>query len=405
MTVVTLFAVDAKLTIEKDVDQRTRIGILDASIDDARNIYDIFVGDLKLSGHFLPKGDYEKSHMDRTLAPSHKAYEYVLKYVYDDFDGAVLDVLLVRTADGKVVFKKRYAVKHTAKMPFLVHKAVYDINKLLRYPDIGWINRYVLYSRYVAPRKTEIGVADYTFTFVKPVIRGGYNLFPKWADRSQRAFYYTSLSGVLPTLYRLDIYNGRRKKIASSQGMIVCSDVSKDGERLLLTMAPQGQPDIYEMRIRSGMKRRITHFSGIDVGGHYAGQAEDQVVFVSNRLGYPNIFKKGLNGGAVVQVVYRGRKNNACDAYAERIVYASRESDSPFGRNKFNIYLSDLYGSQTRPLTTTGGNLSPHFSQDGSLVAYIKRDHKTSRIGYVNIGAKTSALFRFPYGKLQTIDW
>jgi TolB protein len=399
----TLFGVDAKLTIEKDVEQRARIAIVDASGVSARQVYRLFLSDLKISGHFLPSGEYKKGSFDTSVPPSDKKEEYLLKYTYENFSGSVLQVILIRTADKKEVFRKRYAVKRSAKMPFLVHKAVYDINAFLHYPDIGWINRYVLYSRYIAPRKTEIGVADYTFTYQKSIIRGGLNIFPKWADARQRAFYYTSLRGTLPALYRLNIYSGARSRIVASQGMIVCSDVGKGGNKLLLTMAPEGQPDIYEYDVRNGTKRRLTRFNGIDVGAHYAKNGQ-MMVFVSNRLGYANIFKKRIGGSAVTPVVYRGRNNNACDAFGDKIVYASRESDSPFRGNRFNIYLTDVYGSDTRPLTTTGSNQFPRFSNDGNIVMFMKQTADGTYMGYINLESRQSLLFPLG-GKLQSVDW
>ncbi len=78
--------------------------------------------------------------------------------------------------------------------------------------------------------------------------------------------------------------DGNREKIISSEGMIVCSDVSRDAKRLLLTMAPNGQPDIYEYSLDSKDLNQITKFSGIDVNGKYFGD-ESKIVFVSDRTG------------------------------------------------------------------------------------------------------------------------
>ncbi len=90
----------------------------------------------------------------------------------------------------------------------------------------------MVYAVYTTPGRSEIRLADYTFNYKKTIIKGGLNLFPKWADAKQRAVYYTSFRGVIPTLYKLNIYNGTKQKIISSEGMMVCSDVSKDGSKL-----------------------------------------------------------------------------------------------------------------------------------------------------------------------------
>ncbi len=405
LTAVHLFAVDASLTIETDVEQRARVAVLDASDTESRKVFRLFLSDLTVSGHFLADDTYRRDvSLGGIRDASLKGKEYLVVYRYTQTNGAKLDVKLLKASDGTELFAKRYGVAQRAKMPFLVHKAVYDINKVLRFPDISWINRYVLVARYTAPRKTDIAVADYTFSYRKSVIRGGLNLFPKWADKAQHAFYYTSYNSGVPTLYKLDLYTGRRVRIVSSEGMLVCSDVSDDGTRLLLTMAPSGQPDIYELNVRTGAKRRLTRFGGIDVGAKYA-EGERSIVFVSNRLGYPNIYKKRIGSSAVSQVVYRGRNNNACDAFDTKVVYASRESRAVFGNNTFNIYLTSTDDPTTRPLTTTGSNQFPRFSTDGNVVMYIKQRGGASSVGYVNLQSGRTLLFPFDGHKLQSIDW
>jgi TolB protein len=122
-------------------------------------------------------------------------------------------------------------------------------------------------------------------------------------------------------------------------------------------------------------------------------------VFVSNRLGYPNIFKQSLGGGSVSQVVFHGRDNNAVDAFEDKVVYASKE-----GGGTFNLYLTNTSGSDTRPLTSSGSNQFPRFSVDGSTVLYIKQSTGSSSMGITNPGSNQTLLFPFG-GKVQSIDW
>ncbi|MEA2048270.1 MAG: Tol-Pal system protein TolB [Campylobacterota bacterium] len=402
---LTLFAVDATLKIETDVEQRSRISLVDSSPIKSEKVFNILLSDLKISGHFLPDMTHHQGDITSNfILPVLKGQEYVLKYSMNQQSGAKLLIRLLKASDGTQVFKKSYAVPAKAKMPFLLHKAVNDINTVLQYPDISWINRYVVYAVYTNPGRSEIRLADYTMTYKKTIIKGGLNLFPKWADTQQRAIYYTSYKELVPTLYKLNIYTGSKEYIASSQGMMVCSDVNKNGSKILLTMAPEGQADIFEMDIASMAQRRVTEFKGIDVNGRYVDD-ESRIVFISNRLGYANVFKKSIHSAATSQVVYHGRNNNACDAYEDKIVYSSRESHNAFGKNTFNLYLSSSGNSSTRAITTTGTNQFPRFSTDGSVILYLKqRGHSTS-IGYVNLKSSQSLLFPFNDKKVQSIDW
>ena len=400
-----LLAVDARLKIEKDVEQRVRIALVDGSADQNSKVFNILLSDLKISGHFLPDTTHHQGDVSSNfLLPALKSQEYVLKYSVNQQSGTQLLVRLLKASDGTQIFKKSYAIPTTEKMPFLVHKAVSDINNILQYPDISWINRYVVYAVYTTTGRSEIRLADYTFNYKKTIIRGGLNLFPKWADEKQRSLYYTSYKGVVPALYKLDIYNGSKEEIVSSEGMLVCSDVSKNGSKLLLTMAPEGQADIYEFDLGSRSKTRVTNFKGIDVNGRYIDD-ESRVVFISNRLGYANVFKKSIHSQAASQVVYHGRNNNACDAYGDKIVYSSRESNNAFGSNTFNLYITSSGSSDTRPLTTTGSNQFPRFSTDGSVILFLKQSGRSSSIGYINLTSQQSLLFPFNDRKVQSIDW
>ncbi len=400
-----VFAVDATLKIEKDVEQRARISLVDGSAVVNKKFFKILLSDLKISGHFLADSTHHQGDIhSNLLTPNLKGREYVLKYLLTQKGGTKLLIRLLKASDSTEVFKKSYAIPTTNKAPFLAHKAISDINNVLQYPDISWINRYVVFSRYTTPKHSEILLADYTFNYQKVIIRGGLNLFPKWADKNQKSFYYTSYAGLLPTLYKLNIYSGSKQRMISSEGMLVCSDVSKDGSKILLTMAPEGQADIYELNVASKTKTRVSKFNGIDVNGKYVDD-ESRIVFVSNRLGYANVFKKSIHSAAISQVVYHGRNNNACDAQGNQIVYSSRESQRSFGQNSFNLYLTSSTSSSTRPLTTTGANQFPRFSPDGSVVLYIKQRGGSSSIGYINLKSQQSLLFPHSGRKIQSIDW
>ena len=398
-----LAAPDAKLKISKDVDQRASVAIIDSSTSltaISKKLHKVFVSDLKISGNFIPDKMYYSGAYDSSIAPKIRAKEYVLKYNFiENKPNALLMVRLLKGTNSKIILEKKYTIPSVSKFPFVAHKATTDLNDALGYRSIAWINRYVVFTRYTGKKQSEILLADYTFNYTKTVIRGGLNLFPQWGDPKQRGFYYTSYETGTPTIFHLNIYSGKRRQIVSSSGMLICSDVSKDGSKLLLTMAPNFQPDIYEFDVSSQRAKRLTTFSGIDVNGKYSDN-ERSITFVSDRIGRPNIYKKQIGSKAVMQLIFHGKKNNSCDTFGEKIVYSSKE-----GAGKFNIYLANSAGGSVRPLTSGGSNQFPRFAPDGNTVLYIKRDRGVNAIGY--IGLQTNQTMLFPLGnrKIQSIDW
>ncbi len=397
-----LYGVDATLEIKKDVDQRAKIVIIDASGQNQfnRKSFDIFISDFKISSHFLPSKTYSKESFLDLFNPKFRSSEYVLKYkILSQGSKVDLFIKLFRARDSKKILESAYSINNPKKFPFLIHKAVIDINKKLGFKPINWLNRYIVFSKYIGKKESIIALADYTFTYQKTIIKGGLNIFPVWGDKKQNSIIYTSFNKKIPTLYRLNLKNGKITKIISSEGMLTCSDISRSGRKLLLTMAPNSQPDIYIYNLDSKKLKRVTKFSGIDVGGKFA-DSEKSIVFVSNRLGFANIFKKSLLDGSVDALVFHGKNNDACDAFENKVVYSSKE-----GAKSFNIYLTTTSAATPRPLTSSGINQFPKFSPDGNTLMYIKRTSKGNFVGYINFTTNSSLLFPISLNRIQSIDW
>ena len=398
-----LFADDAVLNIEKDVEAKASLSLVEdastsGSTTNHAKMFKLLVTDLGLSGHFIIDKELRRMPFSDGILPVElHSREYVLKYSYAR-SGTQLRVKLIRATDNVIVYQNNYSINVAARYPFLAHNAAIEINRALGFEDISWIKRNILFSKYTASGKSEIWIADYTLNFASVLVRGGLNLFPKWANPSQSAFYYTSYNAVYPTLYKVSMQSGARQKVLASQGMLVASDVSRDGSRVLLTMAPFGQPDIYEYNVNSGSKKRLTSFSGIDVNGKYIGD-ESRIAFVSDRTGRANIYTQAIGSRSVSRAAHYGNNNSSCDAFGQYLLYTVRE-----GRFN-NVYLGSINSSYVRPLTSSGSNTLPRFSTDGKVVLYIKQKAGRNSIGYMNLATKQSALFKMQSGKIQSIDW
>jgi len=409
-----LNAIDATMEIIKNKSNLPNIATM-VSIDttDIQNSYDKHIlelvkKDILVSGHFdsldagiqyhfeqTPEYDYLKSkNIDLCL---------VLQVKNNETGGLVLNTKLYDVNTKSQVLAKSYSTSVSVRYPFLAHRSVIDINKHLQAPSIDWMDKFVIFSRYIDSKTSEIVVSDYTLNYQKTVVKGGLNIFPKWADKNQESFYYTTYNYQTPTLMRQHLYTGNKDKIISSDGMVVCSDVSKDGSKLLLTMAPNSQPDIYLYDVANNLKTRITSYNGIDVGGSFV-ENETKVVFVSDRLRYPNIFAKKIGKKGVERLIYHGKNNSQCSTHGDYIVYSSRETDNEFSKNSFNLYLISTYSDYVRRLTTTGQNQFPKFSSNGESILFIKNEGK-SYLGIIRVNYNKSFLFPLKSGKLQSIDW
>ena len=402
------YASDATIEVIKKADSLPSLACEDSSLDYTNKFKMTFfkslVADLNVISIFNVDRHYNTvDYADSNVVVQNKDMNYVLRYKLVEGDSGNLNVRLKLFLKDNVVFNKNYKINNKNTYMFVSHTIAYDINKFMGEPSVGWMKRKVIFSRIVANKKSEIVIADYTLAYQHIIVKGGFNIFPKWANEQQNAFYYTSLDETKPTLKYINTKSGKSKVIASSDGMMVCSDVSADSKRLLLTMAPSGQPDIYLYNTDTKKRQRLTKFGGIDVNAQFMD--DDRIAFVSGRLGYPNIFSKKISSGHVEQMVYYGKSNSACTTYKDYIVYKARESSNAFSKNTFNLHLISTQTDFIRRLTATGINEFPKFSKDGDAIIFIKNYKDQSSIGVIRLNHNKNYLFPLKYGKVQSMDW
>jgi len=405
-----LFASDATIDVKKSADLIPSIAVEDGSINYRHKIskrfQKILTSDLAVLAQFNVRKTYQKNIFSSDNP--HKENEdmnYVVRYRLKQSNQGIMicDYKIIDAKKQETLLEDHVKVMQNDLYVFAAHKIAYDLNKYFGFPDVKWMKQRVVFARYISPRNSDIVISDYSLTYQKLIIRGGLNIFPKWADAKQHAFYYTVV-GEKPTLYRYNMTTGKHKKIISSSGMLVCSDVSKDYKQLLLTMAPDDQPDIYLYDVKSDDATRLTKYQGIDVGGQFLDDGK-RFAFVSERLGYPNIFAKGIENNEVEQLVYYGKNNNSCSTYRNYIVYTSRETNNAFSQNSFNLHMVSTQTEYVRHLTSTGVNQFPKFSDDGDAIIFIKHYKRQSALGIIRLKQNKSYLFPLKVGKIQSLDW
>ena len=403
-----LFSSDATIEVIKKAETIPSITVEDASVNynetfDQR-FFKTLIADLNVLSIFNVERHHRFNSFDEgDVLFENKDMDYVLRYQIIEEDNGALTIQIRLLHKNENVYSKSYKIVKKDIFMFVSHAIAYDINNFMGEPSVAWMKRKVVFSRIVAPMKSEIVISDYTLSYQHIVLKGGFNIFPKWANKEQNAFYYTDLGGEKPSLKYIDIKNGKIKRIISSDGMMVCSDVNEEGTKLLLTMARNGQPDIYSFNVQTKKYKRLTRYSGIDVNGQFFG--DHKIVFISSRLGYPNVFSKDLTTNEVEQMVYYGRSNSACSVHGNYVVYKARESSNAFSQNTFNLHLISTKTDFIRRLTATGVNEFPRFSNDGDAIIFIKNYKGQSAIGIIRLNYNKNYLFPLKYGRVQSMDW
>ncbi len=405
--------IDANLEIVKKANTLPKILISIATdsseIATLNKIKNSLAKDLEISGHFeLIKENssitYEQ--IPDILALSNKGIDLYLNLsAKKDTSGKY--TLLTRLFDinsQSMILEKSFTTLKENRYPFLAHRSAISINDYFKAPSIAWMDKFVVLSVYKESGKADIVIGDYTLKFKKTIISGGLNIFPKWADKNQRSIYYTSYNYKNPTLVKVNIYTREKEIIMQSEGMIAASDVNSNGSKVLITASPNSQPDIYLYNVLNKSKTKVTSYSGIDVGGQFIDN-DSRMVFVSDRLGYPNIFAKSFNSRGVEKLVYHSRNNSSATSFNDNIVYVSKDNDNELSTRAFNLYLMSTKSDDLKRLTASGINQFPKFSPDGESLLFIKSYKGHSSIGIIRLNFNKSYLFELRGGKIQSIDW
>jgi len=401
LTIITLIRADTTLEVTKNVGVLPRFVIEDGSSmagAEAQSFHKMLSADMKVVSLFDVDDSYAAQTFESTQPSlAHKEAGYILRYrlVEDGNGGFKADVKLFQNT--LELFSKTYLLKQSEMLVFLSHSIAYDINTKMGGAPLEWMKRKVLLVRLSGARRSEIVAADYTLAYQKVILSGGMYGFAKWANREQTDFYYTSLGDFKPTIYKVNLASAAKYALISSDGMAVCSDVSEDGSKLLLTLAPNGQPDIYLYDLVTNEKKRVTDYSGIDVNGQFMGN--NTIAFVSNRFGNPNIFSKKMESNAITQLVFDGKNNSSFSTYRNLLVYKTRDGDG------FNLRLASLNNSGIRQLTSSGDNDYPRFSYDGEAILHIKQEGSHSLLGIIRVGLNKSFTFPLHIGRIQSLDW
>lgn len=366
--------------------------------------------DLNVSGHFeiakvnLPQSSYDS--MPDMLALSNQGITLFINLASqkEANGGYTLKVKLFDVNQRALLLEKNFTTSQLDRSVFLAHKAAISINDFFKAPSIAWMEKFVVFAVYKNSGNADIMIGDYTLTYKQTVVSGGLNIFPKWSDKEQKSIYYTSYNYKKPTLVKLNIYNRSKDIIMDSDGMLACSDVNADGSKILVTASPTGQPDVFLYDTRSRNKTQITKYGGIDVGGQFI-ENDSKIVFVSDRLGNPNIFSQSIGSTAVERMVYHSNNNSSVTSNKNNVVFSSKDSDNELGGKSFNLYLINSKTDNMTRLTSSGVNQFPKFSPDGETLLFIKNYAGVSSLGIIRLEFNKSFLFPLKGERIQSIDW
>ena len=150
------------------------------------------------------------------------------------------------------------------------------------------------------------------------------SLYPRWFPDGNRMAYVGFMKG-FPDLYQLELSTGRRKRISSFPGLNTGGAVSPDGQSMALILSREGNPELYVRDLRSGADLRMTRTpKAIESSPSWSPDGK-RITYVSDVSGTPQIYILSREGGSPRRMTSRGAENVSPNWGSNgMIVFASR---------------------------------------------------------------------------------
>ncbi len=202
---------------------------------------------------------------------------------------------------------------------------------------------------------------------------------PAWSPDRQRIGYVSFENG-RSEVYVQEVASGKRRTVASFNGINSAPAWSPQGNRLALTLSKDGNPEIYVLDLATANLQQLTHNSSIDTEPVWTPNGQ-QIIFTSDRGGSPQIYRLPSAGGEAERLTFEGN-------------YNARPALSPDGRllglvhrkdGKFKIAVLDLQTRLTRVVTEGPLDESPSFAPNGATLLYSSVLGSKSELATVSI--------------------
>lgn len=247
------------------------------------------------------------------------------------------------------------------RAPDLVHRWVNHLLRCITTVPGAFGTRIAYARRLAAGQPKEIWVAEFGSAVQAQVSHDGQGaLLPAWAPGGLLA--WSGYRAGNPDVYVDGV------PFSSRPGMNTGIAFSPDGRIAALTLAPDGNPDIYLVDAATGAElARLTSGRCIDTSPAWSPDG-GRIAFVSDRAGGPQIYLMNPDGTEPRALPLPGDYNTSPDWSPDgtHIAYQSRGTG-----DRFVIWTVDVRTGDARPLTFGRTNdEEPSWSPDGRRIVY-----------------------------------
>ena len=351
------------------------------SADDAKlgaDITDVISSDLKRSGLFLPldPSTFVQKALDPNETPRFADWRVINAQ-------ALVTGGIARQSDGRLRAEFRlwdvFATQQIAGQQFFttpdnwrrVAHIIADAIYQRLTGEKGYFDTRVVFVSESGPKDNRVkrlAIMDQDGANVRYLTDGKeLVLTPRFNPSAQEVTYMSYRGQDQPHVYLLNIENGQRELVGDFPGMTFSPRFSPDGQKVIMSLQPGGNANIYTMDLRSKSTTRLTDDSAIDTSPSYAPDGS-QIVFTSDRGGTPQLYVMGADGSNPKRITF-GEGTFETPVWSPRgdlIAFTRRD------KGQFAIGVIRPDGSGQRILTEGFHNEGPTWAPNGRVIMFFR---------------------------------
>ncbi|NOY80556.1 MAG: hypothetical protein GXP31_06080 [Kiritimatiellaeota bacterium] len=222
---------------------------------------------------------------------------YRLRAVYSAGPPAVLSVEVL-SETGTRVAKVRQSTR-SGETDWLVYRTVDAlIRALFRNP--GLCASRIAFVNGPTGRK-EIGTCNFDGSGYRQLTRNGtISTEPSWGPGAA-TLVYTLYGATYTDVILFDLVNRRQRRLSQFPGLNAGADIDPGGKWAALCLSRDNAVELYLLRIRDGVLRRLTHDRAVESSPCW-GPDGRTLCYVSDIAGRPHLYLLPVAGGAPVRL-------------------------------------------------------------------------------------------------------
>jgi TolB protein len=183
---------------------------------------------------------------------------------------------------------------------------------------------------------------------------------PNWTPNGQ-SLLYTSFMRGFPEVYTVNLRTGKRRSLANYSGLNTGAALSPDGKTLALILSKDGSPKLYIQEVGRKAVRLTTNSGSVVEASPCWSPDGRSLVFVSDSSGTPQLYTISRTGGRARRISSRGTENVAPDWGPNGLIACASRSGG-----RYHIAIINPNTGETRYLPNDGADYEdPSWAPDG----------------------------------------